>query len=249
MSSSIPHRGRFFSLLIAVSTAGVGWLSWTNFEAERRYVDVVSLATSLQHKFPTDGQVIGEHGREALTMVDADECRSDLLSAGLTVILTDLDINSSKRTSNEQTASLKSSDRFISHILACTPTDGDAWARLAMIRQALGYSGRDIAYLLEKSASYAPSEGPTIAARLQVWRQAADETLTSAKPAFDRDIFVALNYYSLQDAARTLAGGTQEFRSAVSKAASLLPAQRVASLRRQGLEISSLRAEETGLTH
>lgn len=243
-NSSKLHQRKWFSFATAVAMVGFVWLAFQNFQAERRYSNVVYLANTLQRSVPVSPQAIHDFLGEALAMVDAGECRSDLLNAGVTVVLADLDANASTASEEARTAALKSADRFMLHVLSCTPTDGDVWARLAMIRQALGSPSKELAALMERSSWYAPAEGTTLRARLEIWRHAADDVLAAAEPALDHDILTVSTYFPLKAAADVLAGGSQRFQDRVISVSASLNDERVAGLRKAGLDILPARASE-----
>lgn len=242
-SGSRLHQRSWVSVVSAVAVAGFIWLAYGNFAAQRHYSDVVFVATNLERNVPVGTKAVRDLGEVALDMVTAGECRSNLLGAGLTVLLADLDAE----TTDDRRVMLQSVDRFLTHMLSCTPTDGDAWARLAMVRQALGERPSEEAALLERSSWFAPSEGSTLAGRLEVWRHAMDETLVLAEPTLDRDILVALSYYSVEDAVKTLSGGGQKFRDRVSTASASLSDERVTALRRAGLDFIPARTPRTSV--
>ena len=220
------------------------YLAFQNFKAERRYVNVVYLADNLSRGIPVSGQVAHEFVGEALSLVDAGECRSDLLDAALTVVLNDLDASTAMAPGDTDIDSLNVADHFLRHVLSCTPTDGDAWARLAMIRRGLGAQPSELAALLERSSWYAPSEGTTLRARLELWRTAPDDLLLGAESALDHDILTVLTYFPFKASASVLAGGTQRFRDRVIAVSASLPVERVANLRKAGLTILPLRGTE-----
>lgn len=236
VSSHKLHRRGWFAYATSVAMMGFVYLAVQNINAQRRYFDVIHLARNFEQGAPVSPQAIHAYLGEARSMVDAKECRSDLLGDGLTIILADLDGYDSATSGESRTASLEAADRFIVHVLSCTPTDGDAWARLAIVRQALGKDPSKLAALLERSSWYAPAEGTTLSARLEVWRRATEDILVTAAPTLDHDILTVLNYFPLGAAVRVLSGGSQGFQDRVVLASSSLSDERVMKLRKAGLD-------------
>ncbi len=176
------------------------------------------------------------------SIVEADECRSDVLSAGLSILLADLDTRNPTTDADGWMAALVRADHYVSHVLGCRPTDGDAWVRLAMVRQALGTDDDELANLMERSAWYAPAEHDTVLARFEVWRKADETTLVQASSVFDHDLLTVMNYFSPRDAMSVLSGGDSVFMRRLVAAAAALSDERYQALRKAGLAVLPARS-------
>lgn len=73
--------------------------------------------------------------------------------------------------------------------LACQPTNGLIWARLAFAEWFLGRPVYGQVQMLDYSELYAPSELPALKARLIHWSRMTSRVIQDAKTSYDRDLW------------------------------------------------------------
>lgn len=218
-------------LALAFAVAS-GWSFWNT----SRYADVSYLATLIE----TDRHVaVGEVHRIAAAtdaIVDRDECRSDLVNAGMTVVLNDLDSRDPVADYDGWSAAIARADRYITHAVHCVPGNGNSWVRLAMVRQAVAENPEELSTLMSRSVWYAPSESGVIASRCVVWRKASEATLRLARPALDHDLILVLSYFPPAAATACLANASEPLKSIVVEEAKTLDPKRIATIRNGGVD-------------
>lgn len=110
--------------------------------------------------------------------------------------------------------------------LACEPTDGMFWARLAFARWFLGGTAQEQAKLLGYSQSYAPSEYPVIRARFFQWRRVSPTVISLARHQVQEDIRTVLLYVPLVEAVDLLTGMPQQLTFMMQEEMRLMPPER-----------------------
>lgn len=228
-------RRTILSFAAASAALGYLWITLENIEAQRKAADIKYIASLIESDSNLGLATLNMFIGKVYAFADRNECRSDILSAGSSVILTDLDRMSAAGESNKISDALRYADRYFSHALSCTPTNGDTWARLAMVRLALGASPTEVASLLEKSRQFAPADGATLAARISVWTVAPEPTLERAGGALDWDIALAFSRFSTSDLVEAFSQSSAALRKRLIAVANSLPPDRVQRLRRSGL--------------
>jgi hypothetical protein len=169
-------------------------VSIMEFRASSRFGQLMLMARYLETGTPVTRASVTSLAARADGVVSDDYCRSDIVRAGLTVKLAELDQRNSYYDYDAWAAQLAATERYIRHAIGCTPTDGNFWLRLAMVRRAIAERPEEIAFLMQQSVNYAPAEQAVLAARFSVWNAAAERTLEAARAALDTDIQTLLRY-------------------------------------------------------
>lgn len=228
-------RHTLFSMAAALAVVGYLALTFENIEAQREAADVKYIASLIELNSEISSASLHTFVGKAYAVVDRNECRSDVLYAGSSVILANLDRIAATGDRDKLTESLRSADTFFSHSLSCAPTNGDAWARLAMVRLASGASETEVAAMLKRSKKFAPADGATLAARLSVWTIVPEATLRLAEEALDSDLGIAFARFSTSDLAQAFSRSSVALQKKLIVIANTLPADRVQRLRSAGL--------------
>lgn len=160
------------------------------FSATRRFSDIVATAKIADDKNGLAPDVL-ERTVERLHPVVAEKiCRSDIIKAGLRLVLADLDANGKDVTSEAGAARLGFAETYIRHALFCFPANGDVWLRLAMVRSLRNASPMEIAVLMNFSHRYGPADANLIRGRFVMWQQFPKGTLPQAEAARDADTMI-----------------------------------------------------------
>jgi hypothetical protein len=134
------------------------------------------------------GSAIAFYAPKTDEIVAQNYCRYDIVRAGVTTVLADVDRLNRSQDRKAWNSALARADGFLTHAIGCTPTDGNYWARLAMVRWAQGAAPERVAELLSRSVTLAPSEKNILAARFYLWNRVGPKTLTLAKTALQADL-------------------------------------------------------------
>lgn len=171
-----------------------------------------------------------------MALIEDDECRADILRAGLTVMLANLDRQNSFHRYEAWAAAMTDGDAYVVHAIGCTPTDGDLWARLAMIRLAIAENPDELAWLMQRSIEYAPAEYAVLVPRFVVWRKASAASLAAAQDAVEADLLTLLTYASAKQIAATLADSGTSLKPFIRASLRLIPRDRRDGLFAAGLD-------------
>ncbi|HCL67649.1 MAG TPA: hypothetical protein DIC56_22995 [Rhizobium sp.] len=207
-------------------------LSVAELRASVRFGQLMLMARYLETGTPVTRASVTNLADWADKVVSGDYCRSDIVRAGLTVKLAELDQRNSFYDYDAWAAGLEATERYIRHAIGCTPSDGNFWLRLAMVRRAIAERPEEIAFLMQQSVNYAPAEQAVLAARFTVWNAAGELTLKAARAALDTDLQTLLRYADVQLIRRILQKPGEGLLPHLRSAAALLPAERRAELTR-----------------
>lgn len=160
------------------------------FSETRRFSDVVALARIADDKSGLAHDLLAKTVDGLHPVVAEKICRSDIVKAGLRLVLADLDANGQDATSEAGTARLGFAESYIRHALSCLPANGDVWLRLAMVRSLRDASPMEIAVLMNFSQLYGPADANLIRGRFVMWQQFPKDTLPQADAARNADTAV-----------------------------------------------------------
>lgn len=160
------------------------------FSQSRRFSDIVALARIADDNSGLAPDLLAETVPELQPIVSEKICRSDIVKAGLRLVLADLDANGVDPASDSGAARLGFAETFIRHSLFCFPANGDVWLRLAMVRSLRNASPMEVAVLMNFSQLYGPADANLIRGRFVMWQQFPKNTLPEAEPAREADTAV-----------------------------------------------------------
>lgn len=160
------------------------------FSESRRFSDIVAMARIADDKNGLAPDLLANTVSQLHPVVTEKICRSDIVKAGLRLVLADLDANVAKVTPEAAAARLGFAETYIRHALSCLPANGDVWLRLAMVRSLRNASPLETAVLMNFSQLYGPADANLIRGRFAMWRQFPKETLPQAEAARDADTAV-----------------------------------------------------------
>ncbi|WP_286170493.1 hypothetical protein [Rhizobium sp. AU243] len=157
------------------------------FSQSRRFSDIVALARIADDNNGLAPDLLAETVPELQPIVSEKICRSDIVKAGLRLVLADLDANGVDPASDSSAARLGFAETFIRHSLFCFPANGDVWLRLAMVRSLRNASPMEVAVLMNFSQLYGPADANLIRGRFAMWQQFPKNTLPEAEAAREAD--------------------------------------------------------------
>lgn len=160
------------------------------FSQSRRFSDVVAMARIADDGNGLAPDLLAKTVEDLRPVVTEKICRSDIVKAGLRLVLADLDANGSDLASVSGLERLGFAETYIRHALFCFPANGDVWLRLAMVRSLRNASPMEIAVLMNFSQLYGPADANLIRGRFVMWRQFPKETLPQAETAREADTAV-----------------------------------------------------------
>ena len=134
-------------------------------------------------------------------------------------------------------ASLRSMEPRLHRALACVPTDGMLWERLAVVRWFLGGSAQEQARLLTLSQAYSPGELEVVRARMVQWTRVTPIVVDLAQDALRSDIKVTLGYSSIRAVEAMVRDMPAVLQPLLKEAVAGLPPDRAADLAKAGITL------------
>ncbi len=166
---------------------GIGQLRQTS-----HFGSLFPLAEKLEGKAVVSSEIVSRYAKLSDEIRAGGYCRSDIVMAGATVILADLDRQDQDADYDAWAEALSRGERYFEHAISCTPTNGNYWLRLAMIRWAIAERPDEIATLMRESVSVAPAEQNVLMARLYFWNRLSAVTLEAASGSVENDVRIAV---------------------------------------------------------
>jgi hypothetical protein len=160
------------------------------FSEARRFSDIVAMARIADDRNGLAPDLLATAVDGLRPVVAERICRSDIVKAGLRLVLADLDANGKDVTSKTGAERLGFAETYIRHALFCFPANGDVWLRLAMVRSLRNASPLEIAVLMNFSHLYGPADANLIRGRFVMWQQFPKEALPQAEAAREADTAV-----------------------------------------------------------
>ncbi len=157
------------------------------FSESRRFSDIVAMAKIADDKNGLAPDLLAKTVKGLHLVVAEKICRSDIIKAGLRLVLADLDVNGKDQAAETAAARLGFAETYIRHALFCFPANGDVWLRLAMVRALRNASPMEIAVLMNFSQLYGPADANLIRGRFVMWQQFPKDALPQAETARDAD--------------------------------------------------------------
>ncbi|WP_165225690.1 hypothetical protein [Affinirhizobium pseudoryzae] len=119
--------------------------------------------------------------------------------------------------------------------LACQPTNGLIWARLAFAEWFLGRPGEEQARILEYSELYAPAELVSLNARLHHWSRLSPYVLQRAETSYERDLLTFLLWFPSTAAAQMWQTFSEREKQFAARLTPAVPEERLRQLAAKGV--------------
>jgi hypothetical protein len=198
------------------------------------------LAQKLETGAPVPPDVLSRYVKLADQIPAGDYCRSDIVVAGATVILADLDRQNQSIDYDAWAEAVSRGERYFEHAISCTPTNGDYWLRLALIRRAVAERPAELAALMRESVLMAPAEQGIIIARFNLWNDASPATLEAARSSLESDIKTILDNGNAFQIAPAIKNVGKNLAPYFREAAQSVSADKLAVYKKAGLDVANL---------
>jgi hypothetical protein len=177
-------------LKIGILALCVGSFALSTLQIYRftRFGEMRYIAAQVERQSPVSRDRLDRAIADARLVVEDKLCQSEFIRAALTLSLIDLDRQNADRDYEAWAKALEQADRTASFALSCSPTNGNFWVRLAMIRQTITEQPDEVARLVTLSQLYAPAEQNVIAARYRLYNRVSEQTLEKAAAPVAADL-------------------------------------------------------------
>lgn len=125
-------------------------------------------------------------------IVSKNVCRSDILKAGLALVLSRIEINLAPQDYDSWLEAVSNANDYITHAIRCTPTDGNLWLRLAMVTRAGAEDPERVAELITRSQNLTPAEISVVMDRISFYNSLGASTLKRASLVVQKDLAISL---------------------------------------------------------
>lgn len=153
-----------------------------------RYATFVRLAGDVRVQGEISDNKLAAAQAYLTPIIEQHICRSDILKAGVRLLLLDLDRKAATQTADERKEALGFAETYMRHGISCLPQDGDVWLRLAMIRQLQNSFPEEVATLANMSQMMAPADPDVLEARFALWKILPPDTLALTVSARTADV-------------------------------------------------------------
>lgn len=221
--------------LLAALALAMAWLSWSSIAHQAGLADLYQAASAVEEGQRPDDGLLGRRRADLAAIVARGDCDDQTLRAAVTVALADIDRQNVARDYDGWAAAVAGAERLQRHAVACSPHDGNFWARLAIVERMIAAAPARLAPLMAMSARLSPAELGVLEARFQVWRTGADWIVAAAPGALADDLRTVMTEAQLYDVKRILGKASGPLQAAARRVAEALPVDRRTELKRTGL--------------
>ncbi|PDS46441.1 hypothetical protein CO662_00080 [Rhizobium anhuiense] len=160
--------------------------------ASIRTASISIVAEMIEHGDTVSDDVVTRYASRSAEVVDEHYCRSDIVAAGVTLVLAQLDRQNVNVNYDAWAAAASSADRYLRYALSCMPTNSNFWLRLAAVQSIIAEEPLSLAGMMKRSVALAPYDESMILTRFYFWNDFTDATLLAAKSALDNDLMTML---------------------------------------------------------
>jgi hypothetical protein len=213
------------AVLIAVLALG-------ELKATRDYGPYLSLGSLLRQHEPISERALTHYAQSLNPPLDT--CRTDILSAVVAVAEREARLQFATNR-DAWPAALMRLEKTLRSALACNPTNGDFWVRLAGARWFSGGSADEQIALMTLSQTYSPSNLDVIKKRLSHWGLVTRSMAALGEDLIRGDIRTMLLYAPETDVVKSLGGLPVYLKPFVRSEEFIIPRQRLDKLKAAGL--------------
>ncbi|WP_064684889.1 hypothetical protein [Rhizobium bangladeshense] len=187
--------GRLISparIVFLIVTAVFAVLAGRDLYASIRTASISIVAERIERGDTVTNEIAARYAARAIAVVDGHYCRSDIVAAGVTLVLAQLDRQSVNGNYDAWVAAASNARRYLRHALSCMPTNSNFWLRLAAVQSTIAEEPLAIAEMMKRSVALAPYDESIVLTRFYFWNDFTDATLSAASSAVDGDLTTML---------------------------------------------------------
>lgn len=187
--------GRFVSvtrIAFVVVTVVFMVLAGRELHASIRTASISLVAERLERGETVADEVSAKYASRAIEVVDGHYCRSDIVAAGVTLVLAQLDRQNLNVNYDAWAAAASNARQYLRYALSCMPTNSNFWLRLAAVQSTIAEEPVSLAGMMKRSVALAPHDQGMVLTRFYFWNGFTDATLSAAKSALDSDLTTML---------------------------------------------------------
>lgn len=179
-------------IVFVVATAVFAVLAGRELYASIRAASISIVAERIERGEIVADDVTAKYAARTIDMVEGHYCRSDIVGAGVTLVLAQLDRQNVNVNYDAWAAAASGARRYLQHALSCMPTNSNFWLRLAAVQSVIAEEPLSIADMMKRSVALAPYDESMVLTRFYFWNDFTGGTLSAAKSALDSDLTAML---------------------------------------------------------
>ncbi|MBX4959591.1 hypothetical protein HJB51_29640 [Rhizobium lentis] len=184
----ISHVRIVFLIVAVIFTV----LAGRELYASIRTASISIVAERIERGETIPNDVAARYAARTIEVVDGHYCRSDIVGAGVTLVLAQLDRQNVNINYDTWVAAASNARRYLQHALSCMPTNSNFWLRLAAVQSAIAEEPLEVAGMMKRSVALAPYDESIILTRFYFWNSFTRATLSAASSAVDSDLTTML---------------------------------------------------------
>lgn len=182
------RRNPYSVLLLTALAVCLCLFSIKEIRLYSRFADLQYSASQIEKGRPVELTALERLIGDTYKLDIENVCHSTFVKSFLTVLLASLDTSDQKLDYEKWFEALSRTEKFLRHALICLPTDGNLWARYAMVRQASAEQPEEIHRLISLSQRYSPAEENAIIARYFLYNRLTDASLVEVSAELGKDL-------------------------------------------------------------
>ncbi|EJC80878.1 hypothetical protein Rleg4DRAFT_2545 [Rhizobium leguminosarum bv. trifolii WSM2297] len=179
-------------IVFLVVTAAFAALAGRELYASIRTASISIVAERIERGETVSDDIAAKYAARTIDIVDGHYCRSDIVAAGVTLVLAHLDRQNVNVKYDAWAAAASSARHHLQHALSCMPTNSNFWLRLAAVQSVIAEEPLSVGGMMARSVALAPHDEAMILTRFYFWNDLANTTLSAAKTALDSDLVTML---------------------------------------------------------
>ncbi|MBX4950865.1 hypothetical protein HJA95_15040 [Rhizobium binae] len=179
-------------IVFLIVTAIFAVLAGRELYSSIRTASISIVAERIERGDTVTNDIAAGYAARAIAVVDGHYCRSDIVAAGVTLVLTQLDRQNVNMNYEAWAAAASDARRYLQYALSCMPTNSNFWLRLAAVQSTIAEEPLAIAKMMKRSVALAPYDESIVLTRFYFWNDFTDATLSAASSAVDGDLTTML---------------------------------------------------------
>lgn len=188
------RRQSFSVSRIAFLTAAVvfSMLAARELYASIRAASISIIAERIERGQVVSDDVAARYASQIAGMTGGNYCRSDIVAAGATLVLSQLDRQNANINYEAWAAAAAGARDYLRYAVSCMPTNSNFWLRLAAIQSTIAEESHSIAGMMARSVALAPYDQSMVLTRFYFWNEFTEATLSASRRVLDRDLVTML---------------------------------------------------------
>lgn len=178
------------AFLVAVAIFSI--LAVRELYASIRAASISIVAERIERGGAVSDDVTSRYASQIAGMTGGYYCRSDIVAAGVTLVLSQLDRQNANVNYGAWAAAAAGARNYLQHAVSCMPTNSNFWLRLAAIQSTIAEEADSIAGMMGRSVVLAPYDQSMVLSRFYFWNEFTEGTLSASKAALNTDLTTLL---------------------------------------------------------